>query len=369
MTSINKNNYQAFFLDYHEGNLSTSQVAELMAFLDINPYLREEFENFENLSFNSGNEFVFEGKESLKRENINKENYEEYLIRFVEKDLSENEIILLKVFINQNPAYNQEFELYKKTILVPEKIVFEEKEKLKKKSRIIYYWAAAASIFIILTLFFLFQKPHTNTLVVQEKNKVETKKGIWKVEKLLKIDNKKPNEIIPNIERKEKKSIPKNNSNQKNESVLLTENIAKNDSIIKTEKNELQVFVELDKGSAIIPVSNSDILMNDSVGYTLLVPNFEQDTVIHYGSKIISRITNPAFRELIADSKNKKKSPKQKFLVFASKVIKRITNDRIQLNTIYNDKQELASYSITAKKFNFYKKIKSEETAVTKMQP
>ena len=44
--NIDKNNYEAFFLDYHEGNLSPQEVADLYLFLSQYPELKKEFEDF-----------------------------------------------------------------------------------------------------------------------------------------------------------------------------------------------------------------------------------------------------------------------------------------------------------------------------------
>ena len=60
--NINKNNYEAFFLDYHEGNLSPQQVADLLLFIEQHPELEEEFESFENFSIADNNTFNFENK-------------------------------------------------------------------------------------------------------------------------------------------------------------------------------------------------------------------------------------------------------------------------------------------------------------------
>ena len=44
---INKENYEAYFLDYQEGTLAPGQVAELMVFLEMYPELKEELETFD----------------------------------------------------------------------------------------------------------------------------------------------------------------------------------------------------------------------------------------------------------------------------------------------------------------------------------
>ena len=46
---INIHNYEAFFLDYHEVNLSPQQVADLLLFIEQHPQFKEEFESFENI--------------------------------------------------------------------------------------------------------------------------------------------------------------------------------------------------------------------------------------------------------------------------------------------------------------------------------
>ena len=42
--NINQNNYEAWFLDYYEKQLSAEQVAELFLFLEQHPLLKEEFD-------------------------------------------------------------------------------------------------------------------------------------------------------------------------------------------------------------------------------------------------------------------------------------------------------------------------------------
>ena len=50
MEKINKHNYEAWFLDYSEGNLSENEIIELNRFLSLNPELKVELENFEEIS-------------------------------------------------------------------------------------------------------------------------------------------------------------------------------------------------------------------------------------------------------------------------------------------------------------------------------
>ncbi|OFY87940.1 MAG: hypothetical protein A3F72_09255 [Bacteroidetes bacterium RIFCSPLOWO2_12_FULL_35_15] len=130
--SINKNNYEAFFLDYHEGNLSPQQVADLLLFVEQHPELKEEFESFENFVLEDFSSFEFENKSSLKKQ-ITLENKDDYFIRSVENTLNATEKDLLNNFIKQHPHYLIDLELFKKTKLsVDDSIKFENKNELKR---------------------------------------------------------------------------------------------------------------------------------------------------------------------------------------------------------------------------------------------
>jgi hypothetical protein len=130
--NINKNNYEAFFLDYHEGNLSPQQVADLLLFIEQHPELKEEFESFENVTLDDLSAVSFGDKTGLKKE-ITITNAEEYLIRSIEGTLSPADMVLLENFIKQHPQYITELELFQKTKLTADSsVTFENKESLKR---------------------------------------------------------------------------------------------------------------------------------------------------------------------------------------------------------------------------------------------
>jgi len=129
--TINKQNYEAFFLDYHEGNLTPQQVAELLLFVEQHPEFREEFESFENISLADLPSVSFDFKANLKKE-ITVENKDDYFIRAVENTITPAEQILLDTFLKQHPHFLSDLGLFKKTKLQADlSIVFENKEQLK----------------------------------------------------------------------------------------------------------------------------------------------------------------------------------------------------------------------------------------------
>src|SRR3954462_4230719 len=130
--NINKNNYEAYFLDYHEGNLSPQGVADLFLFLSQHPELKKELDDFENVALNDFSTPVFENKESLKK-NITPNNHEDYFIRAVEGTLDATELVMLQTYLTTNPEFLKEFNQFKKTKLQADPaLIFENKNELKQ---------------------------------------------------------------------------------------------------------------------------------------------------------------------------------------------------------------------------------------------
>lgn len=129
---INKNNYEAFFLDYHEGNLSAEVVAALLLFVEQHPELKEEFESFENITLEDLLSVEFTGKTFLKKE-ITIANKETYFIGYIENTLNEAEKQLFADFLTKQSSAATELELYKKTLATADhSVAFENKLRLKR---------------------------------------------------------------------------------------------------------------------------------------------------------------------------------------------------------------------------------------------
>lgn len=135
---INLNNYEAFFLDYHEGKLAPPQVAELMSFLEEHPELKEMFFEFENISLTELEDIVhdieFERKDDLKKEVlITKDEMDDLLAGAVEGVLDNEQQKILEKLLTENPNIRFHLDLYRKTIITADlSEVFEGKELLKR---------------------------------------------------------------------------------------------------------------------------------------------------------------------------------------------------------------------------------------------
>ena len=138
---INKDNYEAYFLDFFEGNLSPSDRNELMAFIEQNPELKAEFEGFEIVPLRPDTDIRFSEKETLKKNNslyqgpITTDNIEEYLVAETEGLLSDGVLKQIDQFIEQNPAFQKDRTLFSLSHLSPEpSIRFNHKETLLHKA-------------------------------------------------------------------------------------------------------------------------------------------------------------------------------------------------------------------------------------------
>ncbi len=157
MSLITKNNYEAFLLDYVEGNLSPEHTAELMLFFENNPELKEDLGEFDLLTLDVP-ETNLKNKEVLKidENRITALTFDDYAIAEIEGLNSNEKSEEFAVFLKGNPKYQAEFETYQKTKLVASTIVFDDKPALKREQKVIplYWWVTSAAA-VILALFLL----------------------------------------------------------------------------------------------------------------------------------------------------------------------------------------------------------------------
>lgn len=159
---INRNNYGAFFLDYAENTLDEAGRQNLARFLEQNPDLQDEFFEFENIGLEPDTNIVFDQKSKLKHLEIfdfgpiNQENYETWIIAFLEGDLSKKELLVFEAFRAKNVLIEKEIASFKLTFLKSKtSIVFPDKELIKRnieisfKRKIIWYSASVAAVLMI----------------------------------------------------------------------------------------------------------------------------------------------------------------------------------------------------------------------------
>jgi hypothetical protein len=228
---INRSNYEAFFLDFHEGNLSEVEKREVIAFVEANPDVKEEFESFNFIFIEKSKDLKFPGKENLKKNSINVNNYKTWLVAFVEDDLNQDEKAEVEKFLSENQGYNRELEILRQTKIYPDySIRFTGKSSLKKGGVVVPMWvryaAAACVVFGLLAYFFVQRKPASEFAhQTQPENKVSA--PVIQPEETH-VAEIKPEVPVINNEKKEEQQKP---LQRKPAEMKVREDLAKNDSV------------------------------------------------------------------------------------------------------------------------------------------
>lgn len=132
---ISRHNYEEFFLMYVDNELSAGERAEVELFVQQNADLAVEFEILQQTVLPPEDRFVFEDKNILEKSvnDIGAQNYEEYFLLYVDKELNKNENESVEKFVLQHPQFQDAFTLLKQTVLEPEAITFPDKQSLYRK--------------------------------------------------------------------------------------------------------------------------------------------------------------------------------------------------------------------------------------------
>lgn len=155
MQPINKHNYEAYFLDFLEGNLTEVQEQALHLFLDKHPDLKAEFEETKLFYLEDSTTTVFNSKDKLYRNEETALFRKEHLcIAAAEGVLTAEEQIELDVLLQDETDLLAELAYFQKTRLSAPSIAFPDKEDLKRKALPLISWktytsAAAAAVLAI----------------------------------------------------------------------------------------------------------------------------------------------------------------------------------------------------------------------------
>lgn len=156
INEITLDNYEAYYLDYLEGNLDDTTIAAFEAFLEAHPSLKMDDEELPMLELSNEQLSSFEKSVLYKGETfIHKENLSIFLIAELENQLSAEQLVVLNNYLANNEYARKEKAWFQQTILPTTTIEFSAKSGMKKGGRIVpLYWlsgAAAASIALFIT--------------------------------------------------------------------------------------------------------------------------------------------------------------------------------------------------------------------------
>jgi hypothetical protein len=161
--TINRNNYETYFLLYVDDELSVQEKGVVEAFVLENADLAAELDMFKGAKLSPETEIMFDKSFLYKQEGntINLDNYREFFLLEIDKELPEKDKEELKRFLKGRPALEEELALLRKAVLPVEKVVFSDKSTLyrteKRERRVVpFNWmrigVAAAVIAVAVAL-------------------------------------------------------------------------------------------------------------------------------------------------------------------------------------------------------------------------
>lgn len=198
---ITRKNYELYFIDYLEGNLSEEEIAMVDIFLEENVDLKEELTEFSSASTLEPVETIKMDFSHLKKESlIDEQNEDEFFIGKIEGDLNEEQLKALSLYLVNNSEKKAVLTSFEKTKITPEVIMFPNKQSLKQHRKIGFYYylttAVAASILALLYFNISFDGGITVPLTAQKnKYKIEIKEV---KEPVIEIEKEKEEPIIRN---------------------------------------------------------------------------------------------------------------------------------------------------------------------------
>ena len=185
---INRQNYEEYFILYMDHELGKEDRRRVEEFIGQNPDLKEELEILLQSKFTPDTAVVFNGKDELMKlpgnSFINLSNYEEWLVMYLDRELTPEQGREVELFAAIHPHVQRELKLFRQTRLDPEAaVVFPGKSSLyrrEEKVHIIRWWrvAAAAILFIAvgLTAVLVLNKKASSGIEVAQKTPVNNQK-------------------------------------------------------------------------------------------------------------------------------------------------------------------------------------------------
>jgi len=332
LETINRHNYELFFLDFLDGNLSEKELKDLNRFLKQNPDLKEELEGFEDVRLEP-TPVVFKNKRDLikktQAQHFEITEFEYLCIADIEKDInSEEKKQLQSELLNSNKK--KEFFLFEKTKLEADNCIvyFAKSDLYKRVIAFGYKSVISVAAAAVILLFFLFGND------VFTGNDKENPKPKF-------AEEIQQNSVKEPIQKIIKTDLYEKNLTQQ-EQVLVTHNqTIKNstNNVLAFDDNEPQKVNDLYKELIVsIPDIKNEALISN-INQKIIPVNF---TKPYTSENAISTIIN-----------------KDKFWKYAEKgvdVWKKITKDEdIQLKNEYAENGSVNEVNFMASNFQFRK--------------
>jgi len=135
---INLHNYETYFLLLIDNELSIAEQQAVARFVEEHPALAEELNLLKETKLTDGDIELYNGKEALLKSTangINEDNYEAYLLNYIDDELTEDEQNKLLKYVEAHPAIKEELQILRQTVLTNEAIVFADKNSLYRNEK------------------------------------------------------------------------------------------------------------------------------------------------------------------------------------------------------------------------------------------
>lgn len=354
MSSINKQNYEAWFLDYFEGNLSPELSELLFQFLEENPQYEDEFNSFEAIALEPA-VLEFDAKSLLKHEIPTELKHElsgtDYIaISYTENILSQAEKNKVEQNMLQHKSLKNAVDAYAEIKLRPDfSLVYDDKKDLKKPVIIPFnryreafkYAASAAAVFFISLSIWNYNDSTSNT----------ASSGLAPTKKRNDVSGRLNNATVAiNME--------SNNSSEKNVAVTkngnnnvqtLTEN---NKQVVEQYVEPIIAETEIDNEPLLAEQINSESQIKTEA--VVEVPVLKNETVLAAESfqtplsLIVSKLLKSQNQELIADNSDRK-SKFWNVLDLASKRYSDVTGRKVKIKKVEREDNSSVFALITDK--------------------
>lgn len=269
---ITRNNYEIYFIDYMEGNLSDKEITMVDNFLKENLDLKEEFSQFSSAPQFESTEKVEIDFSYLKKNNlIDEQNEEDFFIGRIEGDLSDGQEKALDLYLKENPKKVALLTSFENTKLSPQVVVFPNKKSLKRTPSIgfYYYLTSGVAACILALLYFNLNIDSVKEIpIAAQKNQfnIEFDSIIIPNEQII-IEEKSEIKqlIIPNRKKQKLENLAQKNSIQDEPVRDLKEVPEIKNKLEKVNKQKEEIFFEAneefnDKSIAINSVPNKEII-------------------------------------------------------------------------------------------------------------
>lgn len=334
MGQINIHNYEAYLLDFSEGNLTDELQMELELFLIQHPELDINLSDLA-LLYVEEEAASFSNKTNLKKSETDLVS-EEQFIAYVEHQLSTDEKIIVEKSCSVNPSLANELALYQKTIAVADKtIIYQNKNELKRKPKVIWFdfsitqYAAAACILFLIGIFIFWPKAdsiNNSALASNSKN------------------NSAQNSIIKN-----ENKTPLNKEQLANKDVVkeTISHIQESNSIISTAKNTSTLLANNNQHT----ISKKDSIVNSPEIKELT--NISNETVVAINTPPTTKKQNNTVVQVITENDDdivaaNADKKKKGIWAAASRALKNLNNAGVKsVNGNEDDAKGESSYALT----------------------